>query len=193
MNGGTAVATWWRRAERLAALIATIALLGAAPALAQGRDAPISAFFGQWVGSGVSESAISIVFPYTQRDLNVTIRPDGAGFAVSWVTVQRKKGDPNNPTPVRKTTRTSFIPSGRANVWRASDTADPLAGNAYTWARKEGQSLIVYSTLIEDDGRFELQVYTRTLSGLGMALEFVSVRDGEIARTVKGQLTKFSD
>ena len=40
---------------------------------------------------------------------------------------------------------------------------------------------------------FELQVYTRTLSGLGMALEFVSVRDGEIARTVKGQLTKFSD
>ena len=43
MNGGTAVATWWRRAERLAALIATIALLGAAPALAQGRDAPISA------------------------------------------------------------------------------------------------------------------------------------------------------
>ena len=66
------------------------------------QTVPINAFYGKWIGSGVSQSESSIAFRYSHRDLNVTVIPAGSGFAISWTTIQRKKGDPNNPTPVKK-------------------------------------------------------------------------------------------
>ena len=47
--------------------------------------------------------------------------------------------------------------------------------------------------MIEDDGGFEMQIYRRTLSGLGMALEFVRLDDGETVRTAKGRLIKYAE
>jgi hypothetical protein len=157
------------------------------------QDVPINAFYGKWIGSGVSQSESSIAFRYSHRDLNVTVTPAGSGFAISWTTIQRKKGDPNNPTPVKKTSSTTYVPAGRANVWRATRSLDPIGGRVYSWARLKDQTLTVNSFQILPDGSYEMQVYDRVLSGLGMKLTFSRIVNGKLIRTVKGQLTKFSE
>ncbi len=184
----------WLSTSRLAALIVAVLLAGVpAQASADEPDLRVSAFYGTWVGSGISESEVSIYFRITARDLNVTIRPAGSGFTVSWTTVLRQKGDPKNPQVTRKSSTVTFVPTGRPNVWRGAENADPLDGGAYAWARIEGNALVVYSMVIRDDGGYELQTYRRTLSGLGMELEFVRVSDGEPVRTAKGRLVKHAN
>ena len=46
---------------------------------------------------------------------------------------------------------------------------------------------------IVDDGAYAMQTYKRTLSDLGMALEFTSVSDGATVRKVEARLTKRSN
>lgn len=153
----------------------------------------ISAFFGQWSGTGVSESNVSLYFRLTSRDLDVTIGPDGDGFMVDWTTVQRQRGDPDNPTPERKSNALLFVPTDRPNVWRATGSSDPLLDERYAWARLAGQTLTVHTLVINESGGYDMQVYTRTLGALGMNLEFVAFRDGEERRTAKGRLIKIAE
>ena len=47
-----------------------------------------------------------------------------------------------------------------------------------------------YLMVIDDNGAYQLQRYERALSGLGMALTFTRLRDGEEVRTAKGRLVK---
>ncbi len=56
--------------------------LAATPAWAQ--DLSHAAFYGNWKGSALSESELSVYFRLTERDLDVTIGPAGAGFTVAW-------------------------------------------------------------------------------------------------------------
>ena len=171
------------------ALVVAVALLwaGAAPA----KDLAIAAFTGQWRGNALSESADSVYFQLTTRDLDVQIDTVGEGFSISWHTVQRKKGDPRNPTAVSKTSKLTFVPAGKPGVWRASDAADPM-GSGYAWARIRQNTLSVSIMQIGDDGTFELQTFDRTLSGEGMTLTFARYRDGEKVRTAKGRLVKIA-
>ncbi len=150
----------------------------------------IAAFYGQWSGSGVSESNVSLYFRLTSRDLDVLIEPEGDGFVVSWTTVQRQRGDPDNPTPERKSSALEFVPTDRPNVWRAIGSSDPLLDERYAWARLQGQTLTVHTLTIAEDGGYEMQVYKRVLSPLGMNLEFVAFQNGEERRTAKGRLVK---
>ncbi len=186
------------RITTAAGIIAVLLLLnGFLSATGNAQDVPINAFYGKWIGSGVSQSESSIAFRYSHRDLNVTVTPAGSGFAISWTTIQRKKGDPNNPTPVKKTSSTTYVPAGRANVWRATRALDPIGGRVYSWASLKDQTLTVNSFQINSfqilpNGSYEMQVYDRALSGLGMRLNFSRIVNGKLIRTVKGQLTKFS-
>lgn len=173
MNGGIRNAL---KAFRLVLLYAGLT----APAYAQ--DLAIDAFYGRWSGTGVSESNISVNFRLTSRDLDVNIQPDGGAFVVDWTTVQRQKGNPNDPTPVRKGTLIRFVATDRANVWKAEDLDDPLQGGRYAWARIKKQTLSIHTMTISDDGGYEMQVYHRTLLPFGMDLEFVSFRNGEARR-----------
>lgn len=169
-------------------VLAAALLLAAAPAWA--ADLPISAFFGEWSGSALSESSISVNFTLTPRDIGVVVRPAGEGFALTWSTVQRQKGDPNNPEEELKSTTVEFQPV-RAGVWRAAGAQDPAAsGEPYLWAHVDGQTLVVNGLRIDPDGRHELQVYRRTLSGSGMALQFTRLVEGEPVRTAEGRLVK---
>ena len=174
-----------------APIVALFVLAGIAHgAAAQSGTINIAAFYGKWSGSGVSESAVSLYFRLTTRDLDVEVRTAGAGFEISWTTVQRQRGDPNNPTPERRATVIRFAPSGRPNVWRAVDSSDPLNDERYAWARLKEQTLIVHTLAIGDDGGYEMQVYERTLTPFGMNLEFVAFRDGEERRNASGRLIK---
>jgi len=165
-------------------------MLWSGAALAQGREVAIAAFYGRWVGSGLSETALSRTFRLTQRDFDVEIQPDGDGFRVSWTSVLRQKGDPLNPKIERRQDSVAFRPSGQRNVWRGADNADPLTGAPYYWARIERQTLVVTGMTVAEDGKWSMQIFRRTLSDLGMKLDYTRIADGEPVRSTQGRLTK---
>jgi hypothetical protein len=157
-------------------------------------DLGIAAFQGVWRGNAVSESEISANFQLTSRDIDVTVRTDtGGGFAIVWNTVQRQKGDPNNPREELKSTEMQFTPA-RPGVWRAAANGDPLDSAApFAWAFVKDRTLHIVRLQIYADGRHETQIYRRTLSGTGMTLEFVRNVDGEQVRWVSGRLIKVAN
>lgn len=179
--------------RRLGWMMVVALMLVAGQASAQ--NVSIKAFFGVWQGSALSESNISTHFRVSARDLDVEIRPFGAGgFTVHWATVLRQKGDPSAPAEVLKEAQVAFIvDESRRNVWQAATQGDPIQGKGYYWARLEGQTLSVYALGVGQDGTAELQIYRRTLTGSGMELEFTRNVDGEAIRTAKGRLIKFAD
>ena len=175
---------WW---------IVAALLIGLAGPAAAGDALSIKAFYGTYSGAGVAKNADSLYFGVTERDFDVVIHPEANGFSVAWTTVLHAGGDPAHPRIRRRSDKLALVPSARAGVWRAADTADPLGGTPYAWARIEGNSLIVYVLQIDQDGRYEVQRYDRTLTGGSMELTFTDTRDGERARTVKGKLIKTAE
>ena len=180
-------------ARRLMVAAVALGVLVAGAAAGAAQDLPISAFAGRYVGAGLARNDLSEYFNLTARDLDVTIRPQGGGFALSWTTVLREGGDPGNPNVKRKTTARTFAPAGRPGVFRAVTAVDPLSGQPFAWARIRGQTLTVHSLVITEDGSYEMHTYDRTLTGQGMELRFTRVRDGETTRSVTGTLTKEDD
>ena len=159
-------------------------------AAAQTRDLPLETFYGTFKGSAVAENEDSLFFRTTARDFDVTIRPAGAGFKVAWTSIIRGGGDPKRPDVKRKSAERTFMPAARAGIYRTPGNPDPFKGDEIGWARVSGNTLSVYLARIRDDGRYEIQRYDRTLSDLGMQLEFTRLRDGEKVRVVKGRAVK---
>lgn len=175
----------------LATLAAALFLAMLTAPAARADDLAISAFYGDWQGNAISESGISLYFQLTVRDLNVRIEPrEGEGFVLYWSTVQRQTGDPDAPTERLRETRLEFVPREGSTVWWGTATGDPRDGGQVQWARIDGNTLIVNSFAVREDGSSELQTYYRTLTERGMELDFRRVLDGEVVRTAKGVLTK---
>jgi hypothetical protein len=175
-----------------AALVALALLLGALPG-AKAEQLSIEAFYGNFQGSGMASSDSSDYFGLTLRDLDVTVRPEDGGVSIAWTTVLRQGGDPNNPDVRRKSNMLLFTESGRPGIWRAAGSGDALAGEPLAWAYVHGHTLTVHSLVITDSGGYVMQTYNRTLTDMGMELEFISVKNGEAARSVEGRLTKRSN
>ena len=173
----------------LTVALALAAGFAGAPAGAA-QDLPIAAFAGQFVGTGLARNDLSVYFDMTVRDLDVRIALRGQGFALTWTTVLRDKGNPDNPTARRKTSALEFVPAGRRGVFRSATPSDPMSGQAYAWARIKGQTLTVHSLIIGGDGSYEMHTYDRTLTPFGMDLKFTRVSDGEPTRSVTAKLTK---
>ena len=179
--------------------LAVLGLIGAifigVTRAADAETVAIDAFFGVWHGNAISESEISANFRLTSRDLNVEIRPatdERAGaFTLEWTTVQRQTGDPSKPKEKIKAQTATFLPTGRPNVWKAEGSGDPMDAG-YVYARLHEQTLTIYSVEAAEDGTLEVQIYNRTLSGLGMELTFTRLIDGQQIRTAKGRLIKFA-
>jgi len=152
--------------------------------------ASIKAFYGTYTGSGIAENKDSVFFGVTQRDFDVVIHPQGAGFSLSWSTISHAGGDPNKPKTKRKENQVSFVPGPEPDTWRTASEPDPLSGDPVIWARIEHTTLIVNVLTIDKQGRVELQRYARTLIGGGMDLVFTAYEEGEQLRTVKGRLVK---
>jgi len=129
----------------------------------------------------------------TARDLDVKIAPKGAGFGVAWTTVTYPGGGASSAKVRRKSSAIDFLPSGKPGVFKAARAGDPLAGEAYAWARIKGQTLTVYVLNIDETGAYVVQSYDRTLTGFAMEITFTRIRDNEPERTAKGKLIKIAD
>jgi hypothetical protein len=175
------------------AVLALVILWSAAPGAKAAEQLSIEAFYGNFQGSGIARTDASDYFGLTLRDFDVTVRPEGTGVSISWTTVLRQGGDPDNPDVRRKSNNLSFVPSDLPGVYRATNSGDALAGQPLAWAYVDGYTLTVHSLVVLDSGGYVMQTYNRTLSDMGMALEFISIKNGETARKVEGRLTKRTD
>ena len=151
----------------------------------------IAAFEGVWQGNAVSESTISANFRLTSRDIDIIVRgANDGGFSITWNTVQRQMGDPNNPRAKLKSTSMWFSPV-RLNVWRSNKNNDPVSlPTPYAWAFIKERTLEIVTVHIYKDGTHETQIYRRTLSGTGMTLEFSRTLSGKPVRSASGRLVK---
>lgn len=166
-----------------------VLLLFALGAGAAGQD--YRKFFGEYEGTGIVDPAGSL----ETRDLKVEISETDKGFKITWVSVSRSSSGKSK----RKSYTVEFQPSKREGIYSAAMRADlfgnrvpldPLAGDPYVWARIDGDTLIVYAMIINDEGGYEMQVYKRTLTPTGLDLSYSRVRDGEILRTVTADLKR---
>ena len=170
----------------LAGAAALLMLAGGAVA----EDLALEAFHGTFQGSGIARSDVSDYFGLTVRDLDVTMAPAGAGFSITWTTVLRQSGNPDNPDIRHKSATLEFAPSTRPGLYRARSNGDAVAGAPLAWAYVRGHTLTIHLLAVSDSGDYEMQTYHRTLTGLGMELEFINVGNGETIRRVEGRLTK---
>ena len=176
--------------SHLAAVVVAAAVLSAPVTAAAGNDLPASTFFGTFTGTGVAKNRDSLYFAVTVRDLDVRIHPAGAGFRLRWTTVIRRGGDPARPDIRRKSATRTLIPAGAPGTFRCDDSGDPLAGKELCWARIRGATLSLFLMTVNEAGTYELQQYDRTLTGVGMTLTYMRLRDGDEVRVVKGRLAK---
>lgn len=176
---------------RVSAFLALL-LVWFAPGMATAQD--FGPFLGHWKGSGISETEDSIYFAVTVRDMDVVIEPvDDNAFRLTWTTITRESGDPNNPEVESRSASITFRATGDAGVYRDEAVGNPLANDPVWWSRIEGDVLFTYMMRIREDGTWQVQKYTREISGQGMTLTYERFTDGEPDREVRGRLVKHSD
>lgn len=167
--------TWMLGAVILSAALA----VGAA-------QADIARFAGQYEGSA---EVISPDGSTQKRDMSVEISDTKQGFVVSWTTTTYRP----NGTDKQKSYKVEFVPSDRGDVYASAMKRnvfghdvqlDPMKGEPYVWSRIDGDTLSIYSLFVAEDGGYEIQQFNRTLAEGGLDLDYKSVRNGEVQRTV---------
>ncbi len=152
--------------------------------------ADIDPFVGRYQGTAIQGDAEGL----TRRDISVTIEKRNEGFTVSWTT-----SIPTNGSFSRKSYTIEFERSNRPNVFGSAMRKDmfgnrvplnPLKGDPYVWATIYGDTLTVYSLLIDESGGYDLQQYDRTLTDGGLRLEFSRLHQGREVKRFSGVLKR---
>lgn len=173
----------------LLALTCALALVAAivAPTRSGAESAAgIKEFYGRFVGQGLAKNRDNLDFARTMRDLDTIIEPAGAdGFTVKWTTVIR---DEEGGRKIENSL--TFVPSGKANVFKTADSGDPIAKGHYAWARIDGRTLVVNVFEVGQEGQGRWQVYERRLTGDGMELTFRRLDHSGALRIVSGKLKR---
>jgi hypothetical protein len=176
----------------LAPLVLLVLLVSSLPARAQTLPTGFQKFYGEWVGTAVSDAGGEIA----PRDIKTTIVPQENGFSITWVLVVHKKAGKEK----RGEFSVRFQPTKRASIYSSAMRADmfgnpvpldPLKGDPYVWARVEGSVLTIHALIITESGGYEMHVYERTLTPAGvMNLKYSRVLDGDVLKEVTGVLKR---
>jgi hypothetical protein len=177
---------------RLAAALALLALTLAAPAGA--RAASLEPLFGTYVGVAQAEDIAK--GEVRQRDMDIVIEPyKQGGFRIQWVNVSLVNGKRAVPGVERRVQtvlfepardRGFFIEAAESSPFRLREETRPMRGDPVRWASLDDQGLHVYSFVVLEDGRYELQVYDRTLTDIGLDISFKRIVDGAVMRRITG-------
>ena len=159
---------------------------------ARGED--LSRFFGSFVGRAVVEDLDT--GETQQRDLDIVVSPhQKSGLKIDWVTVGLVDGRRDVPGVKRWSQTALFKPSGGAkflievgedSLFKERSDMEVIKGDPVRWSRIEDDTLHACSFVVLEDGRYELQVYQRTLTETGLDILFERIVDGEVVRRVTG-------
>ncbi len=176
-----------------------LALLLWLPAFAGAASAQsLSDYFGAFVGRAeVRDTGEGVV---ETRDMDIEIAPFGRkGFRVRWTNVTLVDGRRDVPGVKRRVNEVIFEPrddsalfveASITNPFQRQEVVSPMAGAPVRWAKLDGRGLHVFSFAILEDGRYELQTYTRRLVDDGLELIFERVVDGETLRRINGRAVR---
>ena len=193
MMPGSRSAPGARRASRLLVPLALALTLSCAHAAGAG-GASLEPFFGSYVG--VAEVDNLDGGEVRQRDTDIVIEPyKHGGFRIHWVNVTLVDGQRAVPGVERRVQTVLFEPAEdhdffvevqADNPFRERAETRPMRGDPVRWASLDDQGLHVYSFVVLEDGRYELQIYDRTLTDIGLDIRFQRIVDGEIVRRITG-------
>ena len=158
-----------------------------------------AASLNDYVGSFVGEAVVSDTKTNSQsvRDIDIVISLlDEGGIKINWVNVDLVDGRRDLPGVKRRHGELAFSKAENANYFvelsaynpfEESDELTPMEGDPVRWAALDEEGLRVYSFVVLEDGRFELQTYIRSLEGDTLDLHFERIVDGKIRRTITGR------
>ncbi len=147
-------------------------------------------FFGFYLGFGMATDRSGPIFR-TERDFRLTIGPlEGGGFEIVWSTVKRKGSSPGSLVSEESEHTAQFRPSDKPGVFLGVNSGTVFGEAPITWARLQGDVLVVYSMEVDESGVAELHVYQRMLTAKGLELFFVATRDNIEVRSVRGRYRK---
>jgi hypothetical protein len=179
-----------------ALIVAALASFGLAPSTAADDDSRIKDFYGSYVGTARLAGE-------ADRDIIVSIEPTRKGFSIYTSTVIRDGAERASPgVKWRAETQVFtvsadmphvFEPVLRESSFTRRRDPDLLAGDTLAWASVRGQTLGVYAMDVLEDGHYELRVFERTLTPLGLDLRFTRYNDGELVRELTGILARTKD
>lgn len=158
----------------------------------------LSPFLGTYVGQATVEDLIT--GKQQQRDLDITVVPyRNHGLRIDWITVGLVDGRRDVPGVKRWSQTALFEPKddidfmvevGKSNLFQERQATTPIEGDPIRWTRVDGNVLHTCSFMVLEDGRYELQLYQRILTDVGMDIRFERVVDGEIIRRVTGRTAR---
>ena len=180
-----------------AILLAAIAFV-APPAPAADSAPPLKPMMGVYLGRATVTDLDTR--ETEERDIDVEVTPyDRDGFRIRWVNVTLVDGRRNVPGVKRRVNELTFKPAkGRGffvempqrNVFAEREEVQAMGGDPVRWAVHDAAGLHVYSFLIQGDGRYELQTYSRRRTATGIDLHYERVVDGRRVRTIDGQAVR---
>ncbi len=178
-----------------ALIVAALASFGLAPSTAA-DDSRIKDFYGSYVGTARLAGE-------ADRDIIVSIKPTRKGFSIYTSTVIRDGAERASPgVKWRAETQVFtvsadmphvFEPVLRESSFTRRRDPDLLAGDTLAWASVRGQTLGIFAMNVLEDGHYELRVFERTLTILGMDLRFTRYNDGKLVRELTGILARTKD
>ena len=162
------------------------------------RANELSAFLGSYVGRATVEDLTT--GEQHQRDLDIVVVPHrNDGLRIDWITVSLVDGRRDVPGVRRWSQTARFGPSpdndfmtevGNSNVFRERQAPVAIKGDPIRWTRIDDDVLHTCSFVVLEDGRYELQVYQRILTDIGMDIHFERIVDGEVVRRVTGRTAR---
>lgn len=174
----------------LPALLPALALALLLPA-SNAAAADFERFIGSYAGSAQVESDGAT----RQRDMSVTIAASGKGFEVNWKSISHRA----DGRIKEKKYSIDFLPTRRDGIYASAmgvdvfgnpTPLDPMKGDPYVWGRITGDTLTVFSLLIDQNGGYEMQEYNRTLTAGGLDLDYQRIRNGEKLKRIRVFLEK---
>ena len=190
----------WRATltNALASLVLAATLLVGHGYWRQGQANDLSQFHGSYVGHATVEDLTT--GEQRQRDLDIVVVPHRKhGLRIDWVTVGLVDGRRDVPGVKRWSQTALFEPTagdgfmvevGESDLFHESRETVPIQGDPIRWTRIDGDALHTCSFVVLEDGRYELQVYQRILTDIGMNIHFERIVDGEVIRRVTGQTAR---
>ena len=160
------------------------------------QNKSIPDFFGVYVGRAKTAGSDEV------RDLDVIIEPNKRGFSISWSAVIRPGEKRAVPGVKRRAFEQAFQnsrehsifePIAAGTVFSGRKKQDFVGGDPVIWARIQKDMLSVYSLVVQEDGTYQLQVYDRILTPLGMDIHFRRYDDGILSRGITSSLARIED
>lgn len=157
---------------------------------AQAADLTIADFYGTFEGEGMTLPEAGETPAAPDRVSGVEITPQGDGFSLRWTTMMMGETTPVATDARVKTSEQVFRRVGE-NVWHEVKNTNPGAGKPFAWARLSGDTLVVTTLILRDDGTYDMTSYERRLVRPDtMELIFTRFKNGDISRRVKAELKR---